>query len=326
MIVKKTTTIEFYRIEFSQIDKNSQDLFTINLEEYSDGKVDILEDYKTIFKYIKNELEKNDNREVLIRKKKHKAWIETINDKYIFSFSSRENQNGAIINKSNFSITLAKDEKLDFELANLSHFVISPQYKILALEKFDGSTSKSSLTEYFSYFLKDTNIRIFLYPIPRDDLGQLLDDVKKIVSFKAKYKDIKQIMPNFLETYIFSNTKNLKNTQENKSFQAKIDINFGDGEEISSKDRIIRKIKNFLLEEKDEEKDEEIEDKNLIDGKIEIETNSSKNEIIKLQENLFISKLDISIDDSITKIEEYSQYMYEQIIREIEIFLEKKKK
>ncbi|MCT7609812.1 hypothetical protein ACN09X_05035 [Aliarcobacter butzleri] len=322
MIVKKTTTIEFYRIEFSQIDKNSQDLFTINLEEYSDGKVDILEDYKTIFKYIKNELEKNDNREVLIRKKKHKAWIETINDKYIFSFSSRENQNGAIINKSNFSITLAKDEKLDFELANLSHFVISPQYKILALEKFDGSTSKSSLTEYFSYFLKDTNIRIFLYPIPRDDLGQLLDDVKKIVSFKAKYKDIKQIMPNFLETYIFSNTKNLKNTQENKSFQAKIDINFGDGEEISSKDRIIRKIKNFLLEEKDEE----IEDKNLIDGKIEIETNSSKNEIIKLQENLFISKLDISIDDSITKIEEYSQYMYEQIIREIEIFLEKKKK
>lgn len=322
MIVKKTTTIEFYRIEFSQIDKNSQDLFTIDLEEYSDGKVDILEDYKTIFKYIKNELEKNDNREVLIRKKKHKAWIETINDEYIFSFSSRENQNGAIINKSNFSITLAKDEKLDFELANLSHFVISPQYKILALEKFDGSTSKSSLTEYFSYFLKDTNIRIFLYPIPRDDLGQLLDDVKKIVSFKAKYKDIKQIMPNFLETYIFSNTKNLKNTQENKSFQAKIDINFGDGEEISSKDRIIRKIKNFLLEKKDEE----IEDKNLIDGKIEIETNSSKNEIIKLQENLFISKLDISIDDTITKIEEYSQYMYNQIIREIEIFLEKRRK
>lgn len=64
----------------------------------------------------------------------------------------------------------------------------------------------------------------------------------------------------------------------------------------------------------------------MIDGKIEIETNSSKNEIIKLQENLFISKLDISIDDSITKIEEYSQYMYKQIIREIEIFLEKRKK
>lgn len=44
------------------------------------------------------------------------------------------------------------------------------------------------------------------------------------------------------------------------------------------------------------------------------------------RKNLFISKLDISIDDSITKIEEYSQYMYKQIIREIEIFLEKRKK
>lgn len=322
MIVKKTTTIEFYRIEFWEIDRNSQDLFTVDLKEFNDSNIDIIEDYKTIFSFIKNELNKNDNREVLIRKKKHKVWIETINDEYIFSFSSRENQNGAIINKSNFSITLAKDEKLDFELANLSHFVISPQYKILALEKFDGSTSKTSLTEYFSYFLKDTNIRIILYPIPRDDLGQLLDDVKKIISFKAKYKDIKQIMPNFLETYIFSNTKNLKNAQENKSFQAKIDINFGEGEEITSKDKIITKIKKFLLEKEDEK----IEDKNLIDGKIEIETNSSKNEIIKLQENLFISKLDISIDDSITKIEEYSQYMYKQIIREIEIFLEKRKK
>lgn len=324
MTTKRMTTIEFYRIEFSETHKNSQDLFTIDFNEYSDGKIEITKDYNLIFNFIKKEIDKDDKREVLIRKKKHKIWIENINnDNFILSFSSRENHNGAVINKSDFNITLAKDEKLDFELANLSHFVINKEHNLFALEKFEGSTSKTSLIEYFSSFLKDTNLRIFLYPIPRDDLEQILDDVKKIVSFKAKYRDIKEVMPDFLDTQIFSNSRNIKLAQENKSYQAKIDISFGDGETITTTDKIISKVRNLISHKKD---DNIIEDKNLLDGRIEIETNQGTNEIIKLQENLFISKLDIKIDDTITKIEEYSNYMYKEIIEKIELFLEKKKK
>lgn len=324
MTIKKTTTIEFYKIEFSETNKNSQDLFTIDFNENSDGKIAITKDYNLIFNFIKNEIEKDNKREVLIRKKKHKVWIDSItNDNYILSFSSRENHNGAIINKSNFNITLAKDEKLDFELANLSHFVINKEHNLLALEKFEGSTSRTSLTEYLNSFFKDTNIRMVLYPIPRDDLEQVLNDVKKIVSFRAKYRDIKEVMPNFLETQIFSNTRNIKYAQENKSYKTNIDISFGDGENISPKDKLISKIRNLIVTNKDENI---IEDKNLLDGKIEIETNYGTSEIIKIQENLFVSKLDIKIDDTITKIKEYSDYMYKEIIEKIEVFLEKRKK
>lgn len=324
MTIKKVTTLEFYKIEFTETEINSNNLFTFDFNEHSDGKTEITKDFNLIFNYLKNKIDEDDNREILIRKKKHKVWIDDINkDEYILSFSARENHNGAVIKKSDFNITLAKDEKLDFELVNISHFVIDKSNTLLALESFEGSTSKSSLESYFNTFLKETNLRLSLSPIPRDDLEQVLDDVKKIVNFKAKYRDIKEIMPDFLEKHIFADSRNLQLTQDNKFYQANINISFGDGVEISKTDKIISKLKGLATKKKNKNF---IPDDNLLDGRIEVETNYGSSEIIKMQENLFVEKLDIKIDDDITKIEQYSNYMYNEIIEKIKAFLEKRKK
>lgn len=324
MIIRKTSTLEFYRIEFIEIDNKSKNLFTIDLNEYNDGSVELVKNYILIFNYIKNNIDENNNREVVIRNKKHKIWIDIISkdSDYLCFYSSRENHNGAIIDKTTFDITLAQDEKLGFELASLSHFVLDKNNDILALEKFDGSTSKTSLVEYFNNYLKDTNVRFHLYPIPRNDLEQILNEVKKILSFKAKYRDIKEVMPNFLETYIFSKSKDIKLAQNNPSYQTKIDINFGDGEEISSNDTIITKLKNKLLNISNENNDEEND--YLLEGKIDIITSYGTEEVIKLQENLFIEKLSIIIDDNISKRDDFSKYIYNEIIKKIVLLVDKK--
>jgi hypothetical protein len=326
MIIQKTSTLEFYRIELKEIEANSKDLFTTNLDDFSDGSIELTQNYNLVFNYIKNIIDEDNKREIVIRNKKHKIWVDKIEDQskqYICFFSSRENHNGAIIDKTTFDITLAQDENLDIELASLSHFIVNTQNNILALEKFDGSTSKTSLVGYFGEFLKNTNLRLNLYPIPRDDLEQVLNSVKKILSFKAKYRDIKDVLPDFLENHIFSKSRDLKLAQDNPTFQTKIDINFGDGEEISPEDTIIQKIINkFLNKNLRVEEDKE----NLLEGKIDIITNYGSEEVIKLQENLFIEKLNIIIDENITKRELFSEHIYKKIIEKIEILVSKKSK
>jgi hypothetical protein len=325
MIIRKTSTLEFYRIELKEIEANSKDLFTVDLHEFSDGSIDLIKNYNLVFNYIKNIIDKDNKREIVIRNKKHKVWVDKIDDKDqqpICFFSSRENHNGAIIDKTTFDITLAQDEKLDVELASLSHFVVDTQNDILALEKFDGSTSKTSLVGYFGEFLKDTNLRLNLYPIPRDDLEQVLNNVKKILSFKAKYRDIKDVLPDFLETHIFSKSRDTKLAQRNPIYQTKIDINFGDGEEINSNDTIITQLKNKLL---NKSSNVNIED-DFLEGKIDLVTNYDSEEIIKLQENLFIEKLNIIIDETITKREMFSEHIYKKIIEKIQTLVSKRSK
>lgn len=324
MIIRKTSTLEFYKIELNEIDDNKKDLFTVNLNEYSDGILELIKDYYLIFSYIKTMIEDDSIREIIIRNKKHKIWVDSIsnNSNYISFFSSRENHNGAVIDKSTFDITLAQDEKLNFELASLSHFIIDKENDILALEKFDGSTSKTSLIEYFNSLFKETNIRLNLYPIPRDDLEQVLNDVKSIVSFKAKYRDIKEVMPDFLETHIFSNSRDTKLAVKNPEYTTKIDISFGKGEEINSNDTIISKLKNKLINTEKEHNNEN--DENLLDGRIDIITKYGSEEIIKLQENLFIEKLQITIDDTITKRTDFSNFIYRLIIKKIKALVAKR--
>ncbi|MCF6172256.1 MAG: hypothetical protein L3J44_00455 [Campylobacteraceae bacterium] len=327
MIIKKTSTLEFYKIELKEIESKRRDLlsFIHDFNEYSDGSSDIIKNYSLVFNYIKNTIDKVNVREIIIRNKKHKLWIDSILDdlNYIYFFSSRENQNGAVIDKSTFDITLAQDEKLDIELASLSHFVIDKENNILALEKFDGSTSKTSLIEYFNSFFKETNIRFNLYPIPRDDLEQVLSDVKSILSFKAKYRDIKEVMPDFLETHIFSKSRDTKLAITNPKFTTKIDISFGSGEEIDSNDTIITKLKRKLFPKKEEPNIDEEDD--LLDGRIEIVTNYGSEEVIKLQENLLIEKLQISINDTITKRADFSNHIYEMIVNKIKNLVDKRK-
>jgi hypothetical protein len=132
MIIRKTSTLEFYKLELTEIEENTKDLFTENLNEYSDGSVELIKDYHLVFQYIKNKIDKENEREIIIRNKKHKVWMDTLDKDlaHICLFSSRENQNGALINKVNFSITLAQDEKLNVELASLSHFVIDKENSI----------------------------------------------------------------------------------------------------------------------------------------------------------------------------------------------------
>ena len=326
MIIKKTSTLEFYKIELKEIESEKKDLlsFIHDFNEYCDGSIDIIKNYSLVFNYIKNIIDKDDVREIIIRNKKHKLWIDSILDtsNYIYFFSSRENQNGAIINKSTFDITLAQDKKLDIELASLSHFVIDKENNILALEKFDGSTSKTSLIEYFNSLFIETNIRFNLYPIPRDDLEQVLNDVKSIVSFKAKYRDIKEVMPDFLETHIFSKSRDTKLAITNSKFTTKIDISFENGADMNSNDTIITKLKNSLFPKKEEPIIDE--DDGLLDGKIEIVTNHGSEEVIKLQENLFIEKLQITINTDITNRVDFSNNIYEMIVNKIKILVNKK--
>ncbi len=324
MTIKKTSILEFYKLELVEIDDNEKDLFTVNLNEYSDGNIELVKDYHLVFQYIKNEVE--NEREIIIRNKKHKIWIDTLGKElnYICLFSSRENQNGALINKVNFNIVLAQDEKLNVELASLSHFVIDKENSILALEKFDGSTSKTSLVEYCNSFLKNTNLHLTLYPIPRDDLEQILNDVKEILTFKAKYRDIKEVFPEFLENHIFSKSRDIKLTQENQNYQTKIDISFGKGTEINSNDTIISKLKNKLFPENNPKIN--IEENYIIDGRIDVKTNYGSEETIKLQENLFIEKLQINIEDDISDREGFSSHVYKKIIEKVETLIKKRNK
>ncbi len=326
MIVKKTSTVEFYRVEFSEKRdaKGHKDigLFTYDFNTISNIQP-FTDDFKTIFEYIRVKISNpNSIREQIIRNKKHRMWIDDIDDRYIKAFVSKESQNGALINKDSLEIKLAQDDSLDVELASISHFLIDQKHHLLALETFDGSTTKTGLSEYINSILEDTNCKVTLFAVPRDDIKQILNDVKEVIKFKARYRDIKEVFPDFLETHIFSSSTEIKRAKENRLYETVLDIRFGEGESISTKDSLIQRfLKSFSFQKPldEEEKD------NIIDERITLRTIQGNEEIIKLGNNIFIDKMQILLDETIATREDYSRHIYQNILERIGELIKRKK-
>lgn len=317
MLINKTSTVEFYR--FEEVEKGNKDssLFAEDLKTYSSDKLNFSDACSVIFQFIKLHVEKDDKAKIekIIRNKKHKLWIDDINTNYVCGFATKENQNGVIIDKESFEITLAQDEKIDFELASMSHFVLDVPNKILALETFSGGVSKTGLSAYLNEALSDANFSITLTAIPRDDLEQILNDVKSILKFKAKYRDIKRVAPELLGN-VFSKSKALELVQQNNTYETMISIDFGKGEAITKDDTIIQRLFKTLIRREPQED-------SLLDGKIEICTKNGSEELIEMQENIFIEKMQVNIDDKIATREEYSAIFYDNVKSKIEFLLGK---
>lgn len=280
MFINKTSTVEFYRIELTE--DNSK--LSEDLKEYGSNILDFYgaDGLVVVFQYIKTHMEDKTKREKTIRNKKHKLWLDEIRSDVICGFATKENQNGAIIDKESFEITLAQDERIDFELASLSHFVVDINSRILALETFAGGVSKTGLHTYLNDALCYAKQKIQLTPIPRDDLEEVLNDVKSILKFKAKYRDIKHVYPDFLDAVFNEKSKAIKLAEENKTYEANITIDFGEGEDITQEDTIIQKLKKVFRREHNDE--------HMIDGKIELLTKSGSEELIDMHENIFVEK------------------------------------
>ena len=321
MIIKKSSSIEFYRIEFIQKKNKEVDLFTYNLEEYSIIKP-FTDDFKTIFQYIEAKInEPNSIREqTLSRGKKHRMWIDSIHDGDIDACFVKETQSGVIVNKGDLEITLAHDDKLDVELASLSHFVVNPEYKLLALEVFNGSTTKAGVEEYFNRILQETNCKAQLTIVPRDDILEVLHNVKEILKFRAKYKDIKAVMPDFMNNHIFSSSSNLKELRENKEYETILEIKFAQSEILTTQDTLIQRFIKALSPQSNIHND-----MITTDEKITLLTNDGDEEIIQLGSNLFIEKMIVELDESLQERSKYSSHIYENILERIDKIAKMKK-
>ena len=320
MTIKKSSSIEFYRIEFIEKEKT---LFPVedDLSTYSNIQP-FTNDFQTIFHYIETKIdEPNSIREqTLSRAKKHRMWIDSIHDGEIDACFVKETQSGVIINKGDLEIILAHDDKLDVELASLSHFVVNPKYKLLALETFNGSTTKTGVEEYFNKILKESNCKVQLSIVPRDDISEVLNDVKEILKFRAKYRDIKAVIPDFMDKYIFSSSSNLKEARENRLYETVLEIKFARSEILTTQDTLIQRFKKALSPQSSS-----YGDMVTTDEKITLLTNKGGEEIIKLGSNLFIEKMIIELDESLQEREKYSSHIYENILERIDKIVKMKK-
>jgi len=322
----KSSTIEFYHIEFieKKDSKGRKDkhLFMHDFNEYSNIQP-FTNDFKTIFEYIQDKIE---NSPILLeqnlsRGKKHRMVIDEVHDEGVEAYFVRETQSGVLIDKKNFNIRLAHDSKLKVELANLSHYIIDTKYKVLALETFQGSTTKTAFLEYLNKVLEDTNCRINLNIISRDDIVEVLNNVKAILKFKGKYRNVQPIMSGFIQNHIFSPSKSekLKRAIENKNYEGSLEIKFSEFEEMTSEDVVIERFKNGALN------NPESNDDNIIEEKITLLTIQGDEEIIQLGSNIFIEKLEIKIDETLETREQYSSHIYEMILERIAKIIEIKK-
>ena len=314
MFINKTSTVEFYRIELTE----DNSTLAADLKEYSSNILDFYgrDGLVIVFKHIKTHMEDKTKREKTIRNKKHKLWLDVIKQDVICGFATKENQNGAIIDKESFEITLAQDEKIDFELASLSHFVIDTNSGILALETFAGGVSKTGLHTYLNDALCYEKQSIKLTPIPRDDLEQILNDVKNILKFKAKYRDIKHAYPDFLDAVFNEKSKAIKLAQQIKTYEASITIDFGEGEKITQEDTIIQKLIKTVL-------NRDLDDEFMIDGRVELLTNSGSEELIDMHENIFVEKMKVTIDEQVATREAYSSIFYDSVKSKIDALIGK---
>ncbi|WP_027327434.1 hypothetical protein [Helicobacter pametensis] len=306
MIIKYKSTLEFYKIFFHSNEKDQLlPYFQVSKEEVWRAFADTLHD---------------GNREKKIRGKKHKMWIDNIDSAYFYGFASRENHNGAMIEKETLEITLAQDENSRQELASLSHFVIDLKDNVLALEHFDGSMSKHGFLEYCSSNFKDLGFTMDIRPIPRNDLGEVLNDVTRLLSFSAKYNDIARINPNFIKENIKSKDERIEKAIKNPKYQARVRIDFTkEGLEINRNDTIIKRVAKKIVGNKHNAIDqaEEIEEDGWLDGKIEIRTMAGNDEIISLQENLFVTKMDFETEESMNR-REFSEKSYKKILEKMQ--------
>ena len=62
---------------------------------------------------------------------------------------------------------------------------------------------------------------------------------------------------------------------------------------------------------------QEVEKDGWLDGKIEILTRSGNEEIISLQENLFVTKMSLETEDSINR-KDFSKKCYEKILEKMQ--------
>lgn len=303
MSIKKKSTLEFYKI-FFQKDGNPLPYFQIEEKDLWSTFVECLRD---------------DNRESEIRGRKHKMWIDSLENPYLFGFVSKESHNGAMIEKETFEITLAQDENSQQELASLSHFVIDLNDNVLALERFDGSMSKQGFLEYCKSFFQPLSFSIDIRPITRSDLAEVLNDVTRLLSFSAKYNDIARISPNFIADNIKSKDERLEKAIKNPKYKTRIKIDFEEGLEINQHDTIIKRLFKRLFSNKHDEMQQiqEVEEDGWLDGKIEILTRSGNEEIISLQENLFVTKMSLETEDSINR-KDFSKKCYEKILEKMQ--------
>jgi hypothetical protein len=320
MGIKKSSSIEFYRIGFIE-KKKEVHLFTHNFKEYSTIQP-FTDDFKTIFNYIETKIdEPNSIREqTLSRSKKHRMWIDSNADGEIDACFVKETQSAVIINKGDLEITLAHDDKLDVELASLSHFVVNPKYKLLALETFNGSTTKAGVEEYLNRILVESNCRVQLTIVPRDDILEVLNDVKEILKFRAKYRDIKAVMPDFMNNYIFSSSSNLKELRENREYETVLEIKFSDAEQLTTQDTLITRFIKALSRNSNSSKDMV-----STDEKITLLTNQGNEEVIQLGSNLFIEKMIVELDESLQDRIQYSSHIYENILERIDKIVKMKR-
>lgn len=311
MIIKKKSTLEFYKIFFSRRDEGQIPFFRTEESDLWRAFVDMLND---------------GNRERKIREKKHKMWIDSMDDVYLYGFTSRENHNGAMIERETFEITLAQDENSKQELASLSHFVIDLKDNVLALERFDGGISKQGFFEYCNWFFSQgLNFSVEIRPIVRNDLMEILNDVTKIFSFSAKYNDIARINPDFIKNNIKSKHERMGIALKNPKYQARLRIDFTEeGLEINQSDTIIQRLIRRLTkkDQKNIQNCEDIEEDGWLDGKIEIQTKHGREEVISLQENLFVTKIDFETEESTTR-EDFSKKCYMKIVEKIQDMREK---
>ncbi|WP_394977129.1 hypothetical protein [uncultured Helicobacter sp.] len=303
MSIKKKSTLEFYKI-FFQEGMKALPYFQIEEKDLWCAFVKCLKD---------------NNREVEIKGRKHKMWIDDLSNPHLFGFVSKESHNGAMIEKETFEITLAQDENSQQELASLSHFVIDVNDNILALERFDGSMSKQGFLEYCKPFFQALNFSIDIRPITRNDLAEVLNDVTRLLSFSAKYNDIARINPDFIADNIKSKDKRLEKAIKNPKYKTRIKIDFEEGLEINQHDTIIKRLLKKLSLNKHNERQQiqEIEDDGWLDGKIEILTRSGNEEVISLQENLFVTKMSLETEDSINR-KDFSKKCYEKILEKMQ--------
>ena len=319
MIIKKSS-IEFYRIDFIEKEKT---LFPVedDLSTYSNIQP-FTNDFKTIFQYIETKIdEPNSIREqILSRGKKHRMWIDSVYDGEIDACFVKETQSGVILNKQDLEITLAHDDKLDVELASLSHFVVNPKYKLLALEVFNGSITKSGVEEYFNKILQKTNCKVQLTIVPRDDILEVLKNVKEILKFRAKYKDIKAVIPDFMNNHIFSSSSNLKELRENREYETILEIKFSKSEILTTQDTLIQRFIKALSQQSNI-----YEEIGTMDEKITLLTNEGEEEIIQLGSNLFIEKMVIELDENLQERAKYSSHIYENILERIDKIVKMKK-
>lgn len=306
MTIKYKSNLEFYKIFFYSNEKEQPlPYFQVPKEEAWRIFADSLND---------------NNREKKIRGKKHKMWIDDIDNTYFYGFASRENHNGAMIEKETLEITLAQDENSRQELASLSHFVIDLRDNVLALERFDGSMSKQGFFEYCRTIFKDLGLTMDIRPIPRNDLREVLNDVTRLLSFSAKYNDIARINPDFIEENIKSKDKKIEESIKNPKYQARVRIDFTkEGLEIDRNDIIIKRILKKIFRNKCDEIDQEkeVEEDGWLDGKIEIRTMAGNEEIVALQENLFVTKMDFETEESMNR-REFSEKSYKKILEKMQ--------